>query len=89
MPHVKCLAMMMVMLPRNEMRFQQVWPGGQQYAGQPMVSIAAAGQLQLAAAAQPAQGLYSNGYTLGADAGSAVQAAGTKQTVQSSSPMYR
>jgi hypothetical protein len=74
-------------------KFLQVWPGGQQYAGQPMVGITAAGQLQLAAAAQPAQGFYNNGYALGTDAGLVAPTAGTKSMVtrdgQSVSPMYR
>ena len=72
----------------------QVWAGGQQYTGQPMVSLTPGGQLQLSAAAQSAQGLYANGYTLSADAGS-LPAAATKQAsaardvVQVTSPLYR
>ena len=68
----------------------QVWAGGQQYTGQPMVSLTPGGQLQLAAAAQSAQGLYANGYTPSADAVS-VAAAATKQPSngQAASPMYR
>lgn len=70
-----------------------MWHGSQQYAGQPMVGITAAGQLQLAAATQSAQGLYNNGYALGTDVGSAAPAAGTKpmaaRDAQSASPMYR
>jgi len=77
----------MGMLPPH---FTQVWPGGQQSAGQPMMGITAS-QLQLTA--QPgAQGLYSNGYTLGAD-GSVIpakqSASGRDGQVSSSSSMYR
>jgi len=48
----------MGMLPSH---FSQVWPGGQQYAGQQMMGIAAS-QLQLAT---QSGSLYSNGYSLG------------------------
>jgi len=59
-----------------------------------MMGITTAGQLQFAAAAQPTQGLYGNGYALNADAGSGAPAAGTKQIMvardgQAPSPMYR
>ena len=53
----------MGMLPSH---FSQVWPGGQQYAGQQMMGIAAS-QLQLAS---QSGSLYSNGYALGTNSSS-------------------
>ena len=72
----------MGMLPSH---FSQVWPGGQQYAGQQMMGIAAS-QLQLAT---QSGSLYSNGYALGGTSSSSSISTSKPAMASRDAQMYR